>query len=215
MPTRFVSAPDFSLFGQMDVKGALQLALIPALLTLTITDLFDSLSTLLGVAQAAKMIDKDGQPVRLKEALIVDAAATTFSAIAGTSPATTYIESTAGVEMGGRTGRTALATAACFLPCLFLAPLAGAIPAFATAPVLILVGSFMFRGAAQLPREKLEESVPPFLTVILIPLTFSITQGILWGFLSHAVLFTVAGRRKEVHPAMWTLAGVSALLLLL
>lgn len=215
IPDTLVSKPDFSLFGQMDVKGALQLTLIPALVTLTATDLFDSLSTLLGVAQTANMIDKDGQPQRLKEALIVDAAATTFSAIAGTSPATTYIESTAGVEVGGRTGRTALVTAACFLPCLFLAPLAGIIPPFATAPVLILVGSFMFRGAAQLPIEKIEESVPAFLTIILIPLTFSITQGILWGFLSHAVLFTIAGRRREVHLAMWTMAAISAVLLLL
>jgi AGZA family xanthine/uracil permease-like MFS transporter len=214
-PKAFVSAPDFSLFGELDIASAITLSLLPALITLTITDLFDTLSTLLGVAQAADMLDEEGHPVRLKEALIVDAAATTFSGIAGTSPTTTYIESSAGVEVGGRTGRTAVVAALCFLPCLFLAPAAGAVPAFATAPVLVLVGAFMFRSVSLIPKDKIEESVPPFLTVILIPLTFSITQGILWGFLSHAVLFSLVGRRREVHPAMWTLAVISALLLVL
>ena len=124
-------------------------------------------------------------------------------------------ESSAGVEVGGRTGWTSVFTALCFLPCLFLAPVAGMVPAYATAPVLILVGALMFRSVAKLPMEKLEDVIPAFLTIILIPLTFSITQGILWGFMSHVGLYLMAGRRKEIHPMMFGLAAISIGLLAL
>lgn len=214
-PERWLKPPDFSLFLKMDAAGALKLAFLPAILTLLFTDLFDSLSTFLGVAKAGRMLDERGEPRNLRQALVVDALATLGSGLAGTSPGTAYIESAAGIEVGGRTGRTSVVTALCFLPCLFVAPLAAAVPAFATAPVLILVGAFMFRVVRELPLERLEEAVPAFLTVALIPLTFSITQGILWGFLSHVVLYVLAGRRRELPRGMYALAGVSALLLAL
>jgi AGZA family xanthine/uracil permease-like MFS transporter len=117
--------------------------------------------------------------------------------------------------MGGRTGLTAVFTALCFIPCLFIAPIAGMVPPYATAPVLILVGAFMFRSVTRLSMEKLEESIPAFLTLVLIPLTFSITQGLLWGFISYVALYALAGRRRELSPAMIALAAVSAGLLVL
>ena len=213
-PQSLLAFPDFSsTFFQLDILGALQWTLAPALLALLVTDLFDSLSTFVGVAQTAGLVDQDGEPVRLREGLAVDAVATLFSGLVGSSSATTYVESSAGIRIGGRTGWTAVYASLCFLPCLFLSPLAAAIPAFATAPVLIMVGLFMFRGVRDFELDRFEESLPPFLITILIPLTFSITQGILWGFVAHTVLFLLAGRRHEVSPMMWCL-GVGAVLLL-
>ncbi len=117
--------------------------------------------------------------------------------------------------MGGRTGLTSVVTAFCFLPCFFIAPLAAMVPTFATAAVLILVGAAMFTSVGQINFARIEEGVPAFLTLILIPLTFSITQGILWGFISHVGLYLMVGRRRDIHPVMYALAVVSIGLLLL
>ena len=114
-----------------------------------------------------------------------------------------------------RTGMTSVFTALCFLPCFFLAPLAGMVPAYATAPVLVLVGASMFGSVSQIDFRKIEEGLPAFLTIILIPLTFSITQGILWGFISHVGLYLLVGRRKQIHPVMYVLALIAIGLLLL
>jgi len=179
------------------------------------TDLFDSISTFIGVAHAANLLDQDGNPRNLRQGLIVDALATLGAGLAGTSSGTAYIESIAGINMGGRTGLTSVFTALCFLPCFFLAPLAGMVPPYATAPVLILVGASMFKSVGQIRFGNLEEGLPAFLTIILIPLTFSITQGILWGFISHVTLYLLVGRRREVHPLMFVLALVAVGLLLL
>ncbi|MBI3547849.1 MAG: NCS2 family permease [Elusimicrobia bacterium] len=215
-PDRWFSRPDFSsVLLRLDPMAALAPALLPTILALFFTDLFDSISTFIGVSEAAGLLDKDGNPRRLREGLIVDAFATLGAGLFGSSAGTAYIESSAGIEMGGRTGMTAVVAAFCFLPCLFLAPLAGAVPAYATAPVLVLVGAFMFRSVPRLPTANLEDAVPAFLTVVLIPLTFSITQGILWGFISHAALYLLAGRRREVPPMMYGLAAVSIALLAL
>jgi AGZA family xanthine/uracil permease-like MFS transporter len=147
--------------------------------------------------------------------LIVDSVATFGAGLAGTSSGTAYIESIAGINSGGRTGLTSVFTALCFLPCLFIAPLAGMVPPFATAPVLLLVGAAMFKSVAGIDFRKIEQGLPAFLTIILIPLTFSITQGILWGFISHVGLYLIVGRRKEIHPVMYALAVISIGLLLL
>ncbi|HEY0006826.1 MAG TPA: NCS2 family permease [Pyrinomonadaceae bacterium] len=215
-PAQIFSAPDFrSVFLKLDILGALKLSLLPAMISILFTDLFDSISTFIGVSQAAGLLDEEGHPKNLKEGLIVDSFATLGAGLAGTSSGTAYIESVAGIESGGRTGLTSVFTALCFLPCFFLAPLAGMVPPFATAPVLILVGAAMFRSVARLSFEEIEETLPAFLTIILIPLTFSITQGILWGFISHVGLFLMAGRRREIHPVMYALALISIGLLLL
>ncbi|HEX8140350.1 MAG TPA: NCS2 family permease [Pyrinomonadaceae bacterium] len=215
-PPRLFSAPDFhSVFLKLDIAGALKLALLPSIISILFTDLFDSISTFIGVSHAAGMLDEEGQPRNLKEGLIVDSLATLGAGLAGTSSGTAYIESVAGIEAGGRTGLTAVFTALCFLPCFFLAPLAGMVPPFATAGVLILVGASMFRSVAEIDFKRIEESLPAFLTIILIPLTFSITQGILWGFISHVALYLLAGRGRQVHPVMYALALVAVGLLLL
>jgi AGZA family xanthine/uracil permease-like MFS transporter len=214
-PGRLLSAPDFSSAFALDVRGALKLSLLPAIVGIFFTDLFDSLSTFIGVASAAGLTDADGRPINLRRGLIVDAVATLTSGLAGTSPGTAYVESIAGIRMGGRSGRASVVTALCFLPCFFLAPLAAAIPGYATAAVLILVGVAMFQSIATINFSSLEDALPAFMTVILIPLTLSITQGILWGFLLHAVLYGVAGRWRELSPMQWGLAALSAALLLL
>jgi len=215
-PDSLVSAPDFSsAFLALDVRGALKLALLPPILAILFTDLFDSLSTFIGVATASGLTDPDGRPINLRRGLIVDALATLGAGLAGSSPGTAYVESIAGIRMGARTGRASVVTALCFVPCFFLAPLAAAVPAYATAAVLLLVGVAMFQSIATIDYSSLEDALPAFVTVVLIPLTLSITQGILWGFLLQALFYTIAGRAREIGLTLWLLAALSAGLLLL
>jgi len=192
-PGQIFSAPDFSsAFLKLDIRGALRLALLPPILAILFTDLFDSLSTFIGVANAAQLTDAEGRPINLRKGLIVDAFATLGSGLAGTSPATAYVE-----------------------PCLFLAPLAAGVPGYATASVLVLVGVSMFQSIAGIDFLSLEDALPAFVTIVLIPLTLSITQGILWGFVLHALLYAVAGRYREVSVTLWLLSALSAGLLAL
>jgi AGZA family xanthine/uracil permease-like MFS transporter len=215
-PETLISAPDFSsAFLKLDIRGALTLALLPAIVAIFFTDLFDSLSTFIGVATASGLTDPDGRPINLRRGLIVDAIATLGSGLAGTSPATAYVESIAGIRMGARTGRASIVTALCFVPCFFLGPLAAAVPGYATAAVLILVGVSMFQSISTIDFTSIEDALPAFVTVVLIPLTMSITQGILWGFLLHTLLYAVAGRWREISLTLWLLAALSAGLLLL
>jgi AGZA family xanthine/uracil permease-like MFS transporter len=215
-PQNLVSAPDFSsAFLALDIRGALRLALLPTILAILFTDLFDSLSTFIGVATAAGLTDADGRPINLRRGLIVDALATLGSGLAGTSPGTAYVESIAGIRMGARSGRASVVTALCFVPCFFLGPLAAAVPGYATAAVLVLVGVAMFQSIATIDFSSIEDALPAFVTVVLIPLTLSITQGLLWGFLLHALLYAVAGRWREVSVTLWLLAALSAGLLVL
>jgi AGZA family xanthine/uracil permease-like MFS transporter len=214
-PAALFSRPDFGLFLQLDAWGALRLALVPALVALLFTDLFDSLSTFIGVSQVSGLVDREGQPLHLRQALIVDSLATLGAGLAGTSPGTTYIESIAGIRMGGRTGLTSVITAACFVPCLFVAPLAASVPGFATTAVLIMVGAAMFQPVRNVDFSRIEEGLPAFATIVLIPLTFSITQGILWGFILHVSLYGIAGRWREVHPIMAALGAIAVGLLVL
>ena len=215
-PTAWLSAPDFSsVFLKLDIWGALKLALVPAMITVMLTDLFDSLSTFIGVAQAAGLVDDKGEPRNLRQGLIVDSFATLGAGLFGSSSGTAFVESIAGIRMGGRTGLTAVVTAFCFLPCLFIAPLAAAIPPYATSGVLILAGVSMFQAITRVPFDRLEVAVPAFATLILIPLTFSITQGILWGFILHAALHAVVGRGRAVTGGAWGLAAVSVALLVI
>lgn len=213
-PERLVSLPDFqSAFLKLDVLGAMKLALLPTIVSIFFTDLFDSLSTFIGVSRAAGLTEPDGRPLNLRRGLIVDAFATLGAGLAGTSSGTAFVESIAGIRMGGRTGRASVVTALCFLPCLFIAPLAAAVPGYATAPVLVLVGLAMFESVRDLDHTRIEQALPAFVTIVLIPLTSSITQGILWGFLLHAILHAVAGRARDVGGVLWILAAISAALL--
>lgn len=214
VPREVFAAPDFeSVFFKVDFWGALKIAYLPAILSLLFTDLFDSISTFVGVANASGLLDENGRPKNIRQALVVDAFATLSSGLVGTSSGTAYIESAAGVEAGGRTGLTSVVTGLCFLPFLFVSPLIALVPAYATAPVLVVVGALMFKSVIDIKLDQIEDAVPSFLTVVLIPLTFSITQGILWGFISHVVLYLLCGRKKEIQPLMFGLAAVSVLLL--
>lgn len=216
MPDRVLSAPDFSsTFLALDIRGALQLSLLPSIVAILFTDLFDSLSTFIGVATAAGLTDEKGRPINLRRGLIVDAVATLSAGLAGTSPGTAYVESIAGIRMGGRSGRASVVTALCFVPCFFLGPLVAAVPGYATAAVLVLVGLSMFQSVLTIDFSRVEDGLPAFVTLVLIPLTLSITQGILWGFLLHALLYGAVGRAKEVGPMLWGLAALSAGLLVL
>lgn len=210
-----VSAPDFSLFFKLDLIGSLGLSVLPVIFAFVFTDMFDSLSTFVGIAEAADLLDEEGEPKNIKRSLITDAFATTFAGLAGSSPGTAYIESAVGIEAGGRTGLTAITAAVLFLPFLFLSPLLAAIPAIATAPALVLVGVFMIRPVVKINWTELGEAIPAFMAMVLIPFTYSITHGIIWGFLSWTVIKVVSGKGRELSPALWIINAFVILALLL
>ncbi|MGV3589952.1 MAG: NCS2 family permease [Adhaeribacter sp.] len=192
------AAPDFSLLFKLDLINSLQWAVVPVIFAFVFTDMFDSLSTLVGLAEAANLLDENGEPKNVKRALMTDAVATTLAGLVGSSPGTAYIESAVGIDAGGRTGLTAVVGGLLFLPFLFLAPLLSVIPAIATAPALVLVGVFMIRPVIKINWLQLDEAIPAFLAMVLIPFTYSITQGIIWGFLSWTALKLIIGKSKEV-----------------
>lgn len=211
LPKAVFALPSMDVFFKLDIVGALKFSMLGPIFALLFTDMFDSISTFLGVAQVAGLVDKDGQPVRVGRALLVDAGATTISGLFGTSSGTTYIESAAGVEEGGKTGLTAVITGLLFLPFMFLSPLLSLIPAVATAPVLVLVGVFMMKPLAKLDWNQMDEAIPAFIAMILIPLTYSITQGIIWGFISYTVIKLLIGKGKDIH---WMLYIIDAFAIL-
>ena len=186
----------------MDIAGALNLALASVIFTFLFVDLFDTAGTLIGVAHRARLLDAQGRLPRLKRALIADSAATVIGAGLGTSPVTSYIESAAGTNVGGRTGLTAVVVAAAFVLCLFFAPLAGTVPGYATAPALLFVACLMTRGLAELPWDDVTEYVPGVLAAVAMPLTFSIADGIGLGFVSYALIKILSGRGGECSPAV-------------
>jgi AGZA family xanthine/uracil permease-like MFS transporter len=176
--------------------------------------MFDSLSTFVGVAEAANLVDKDGEPRNIKQSLVVDAIATGMAGILGTSPGTAYIESAAGVQQGGRTGLTAVVAGLLFIPFMFLSPLLSIVPMIATAPALILVGVFMLKPVLKINWSNMDDAIPAFLAMVLIPFTFSITQGIIWGFLSWTFIKLALGKYKEISVALIVI-DIFAILLLI
>lgn len=214
MPTQLLSWPDFeSVFLKLNILDAMQITLLPTIFAIMLTDLFDSISTFVGISHAAGLVDEKGEPKNLKQGLVVDAIATLGAGLLGTSSGTAYIESAAGIEVGGRTGLTAVFAAFLFLPFLFIGPLVQLIPIYATAPVLVIVGGLMFRSVSELRFESIEESLPSYLTIVLIPLTFSITQGILWGFISYVVLHFLVGKARQISVTLYGLAALSLMML--
>lgn len=197
-----LAAPDFSLVGKMDIWGSLKLSVLPVIFAFVFTDLFDSLSTLVGLSEAANLVEENGDPRNIKQALVTDAMSTTIAGIVGCSPGTAYIESAVGIEEGGRTGLTAVVAALLFLPFLFLAPLLSMIPPVATAPALVLVGSFMLRPVTKINWLMADEAIPAFIAMVVIPFTYSITQGIIWGFLSWTIIKIAAGKAKDISVAL-------------
>lgn len=209
-----LTAPDFSLIGRLDLVGSLRWSLWPVIFAFVFTDLFDSISTFVGVAEAANLTDETGEPRHLNRSLLTDAVATTLAGLLGTSPGTAYIESAVGIAQGGRTGLTAIVAGTLFLPFLFLSPLLSVIPAIATAPALVLVGAFMMKPVLRIDWERLDEALPAFLALVLIPFSYSITTGIVWGFLSWTVVRLFAGRAREIPAGLWLVDGLCVLSLI-
>jgi AGZA family xanthine/uracil permease-like MFS transporter len=179
---------------------------LPLVFALLFVDLFDNMGTLIGVCQKAGLLDARGNLPKIGRALTADASAAMIGACLGTSTTTSYIESAAGVEEGGRTGLTSLVVAACFLLALFLSPIILAIPAVATAPALVIVGVFMMQGIAEINLKDFAVAVPAVLTILVMPLSFSISEGIAIGFVVYAALMVGIGRAKQVSVIAYCLA---------
>jgi len=193
---------------QLDIKGALEVGMLSIIFAFLFVDLFDTSGTLIGVAQRANLIDAEGKMPRLGRALMADSTATMAGATLGTSTTTSYIESAAGTAAGGRTGLTACVVALLFLLSLFFSPLAGAVPAFATAPALLFVAVLMTGGLVQVDWDDLTEAAPVVITAIMMPLTFSIANGIAAGFIVWTAIKLLSGRWQDLNPSLYVLAGL-------
>jgi adenine/guanine/hypoxanthine permease len=179
---------------------------LPLVLALLFVDLFDNMGTLIGVSKRAGLLDASGNLPKVGRAFMADACAAMFGSLLGTSTVTSYIESAAGVEAGGRTGMTAIVTAICFLLALFLAPLILIIPAVATAPALVVVGAFMMQGLAELDLRDFTKAAPAFMTIIMMPFAFSISEGIAFGLLTYVGIKLGVGKGKEIDALTYVLA---------
>ena len=199
------------VFLQLDIAGALQLSMVTPILSMLIVDIFDTAGTLVGVATRANLLGDDGKLPRLRRALLSDSSATVVGALAGTSSTTSYIESAAGVEAGGRTGLTAVVCGLLFLACLFFAPLAQSVPAFATASALLFVACLMARSLADLDWHDITESAPAVVAAIAMPLSFSIAEGIGLGFISYVLIKIVSGRTRDCSIASYVIALIFGL----
>ena len=194
------------IFYKLEWDNVLSLDMIVVVFTFLFIDMFDTIGTLVGVCTKAKIMDANGRIPRVKEAFMADAIATTVGACIGTSTTTTYVESASGVAQGGRSGLTAFAIAVCFAISLFFSPVFLAIPAAATAPVLVIVGLFMMSPIKNIPFDDYAESIPAFITIIMMPMVYSISDGILLGMISYVLLNVLCMNFKRITPAMYILA---------
>lgn len=190
------------IFMKFEFHNIFTLDMLIVLFTFLFVDMFDTVGTLVGVSSKAGMLDKNGNVPRVKQALFADSIGTFFGAILGTSTVTTYVESASGVAEGGKTGLTALSTAVLFLIALFFAPLFTMVPAAATAPALILVGFFMMSPILKIDFDNYADSIPAFVTIIVMPLTYSIAEGIVFGMLSYVLLKLFTGKVKDISVVM-------------
>ncbi|MBB2495353.1 NCS2 family permease [Aquipseudomonas ullengensis] len=195
-------------FLQLDIMGALDVGMISVIFAFLFVDLFDNTGTLIGVAKRAGLMSKEGHLPKMGRALIADSAAAMGGSLLGTSTTTSYIESASGVAAGGRTGLTAIVVAILFLLALFFAPLAGTVPAFATAPALLFVAVLMTSGLAEIDWDDITVAAPVVITALAMPLTFSIANGIAFGFIAWVVIKALAGRFKDLNPALVVLAAI-------
>jgi len=196
------------IFFKFDFSQVFTMDMLIVLFTFLFVDMFDTVGTLVGVSSKSGMLDKEGRVPRVKQALFADSIGTFFGAILGTSTVTTYVESAAGVAEGGKTGMTALTVAILFALSLFLAPVFMIIPAAATAPALIIVGLFMISPILKVDLNDYTEAIPAFFTIVMMPLTYSIAEGIVFGMLSYVFLKLFTGRFKEIKPIMYIIAAL-------
>jgi len=201
------SLPDFSNLAvfELDIKGALSMGIWTVVFTFTFVELFDTFGTLVGTANKAGLIDKDGNSPKIGKAMLVDAFGVSFGALMGTSTITAYVESAAGIGEGGRTGLTAVTTGLLFLLALVLAPLATLIPNAATAPALIIVGLLMVSAIKEIDFEDFTEGLPAFMCIIMMPFTYSIANGVAAGIIFYTLLKVITGKAKKVHWMMYLL----------
>lgn len=213
MPKAIVSMPPSiaPIAFKLDILGALKPALLGSILSFLFVDLFDSLGTILACANEAGLIDKDGKVDKIDKILEVDAASTMIGSLIGTSTVTTFVESASGIAAGGRTGLTSLTTAFCFLLALFFSPIIGSVPVYATAPALVIVGVYMFKNLLDINLRDLETAIPCFLTIAMMPLTYSISLGLAFGFVSYVLIKIFVGKAREVNIILWIVAVFSFL----
>ena len=193
------------IFCQFEFDKIFSLDMLVVVFTFLFIDMFDTVGTLVGVCTKANMFDKNGNIYRIKEAFMADAIATTAGAVLGTSTTTTYVESAAGVAQGGRSGLTAFVIAICFAVALFFSPLFLSIPAAATAPALIIVGLLMIEPIVKIPFDDFSESIQAFTCIIMMPLTYSISNGILLGMIAYVLINLICGKVKKITPFMYLL----------
>ena len=202
-----ISIPSLApIFGKFSISGVPILEFVVIIFAFLFVDIFDTIGTLIGVASKANMLDKDGKLPRIKGALMADAVATTAGAVLGTSTVTTFVESASGVSEGGRTGLTSLTTAVLFLLSLFLSPIFLAIPSFATAPALIIVGFYMLGAVSDINFKDASEGIPAFICIAAMPFFYSISEGIAMGVISYVAINAISGKGKKVSVAMYILA---------
>ena len=208
IPSGIISAPASvapTLF-KMDFSAIASLNFVVVVFAFLFVDIFDTLGTLIGCATKANMLDKEGKLPGIKGALMADAVGTTVGACLGTSTITTFVESSSGIAEGGRTGLTSIVSGLLFILALFFSPIFLAIPSFATAPALIVVGFFMMQSVAKINWSDMLEAIPAFICIFAMPFMYSISEGISFGVISFVVLNAVAGKAKKITPLMWVLA---------
>jgi AGZA family xanthine/uracil permease-like MFS transporter len=202
------SLPDAPLLFKFDFSSVLTFKFFTVFFTFLFVDIFDTIGTLVGVTTQAGLINKNGDIPRVKQALLADAIGTAAGAALGTSTVTSYVESSAGVGVGGRTGLTALTTGILFLAALFLSPVFLLIPGAATAPALVIVGFLMMRSVTEIDFTDPAEGIPAFLTILMMPLAYSVAEGIVYGVLAYVILKTVSGKLKDISVVTWILFAV-------
>lgn len=214
LPASVIALPSFETVLALDLSGVLSVSIIAPVFALLFTDMFDSISTFVGVTKVAGLTEPDGNPRNVGKAMLADAVSTTFSGLVGSSSGTAYIESAAGVNAGGRSGLTAVVTGLLFLPFMFLSPLLGLVPSVATAPVLVVVGLFMMTALRDMDWSDYENVVPAFVALIAIPFTYSITTGIVLGFIVYVLMKVLTGKLADVPLVLWVIFALSVVLLL-
>jgi AGZA family xanthine/uracil permease-like MFS transporter len=198
---------------KLDILGALKWSLFGSIFSLMFMDMFDSIGTLVACCHQANMVDEKNKIKGLDGLLGIDAIATMIGAVLGTSTTTSYVESAAGIEQGGRSGLTSIVTGVLFLLALLFVPIVGIVPGYATAPALIMVGLFMMREVSKIDFTKSEEAFPAFIIMVMIALSYSISTGLAFGFISFTLIKIVLGKGREVKPAMWVIVILSILFL--
>ncbi len=213
VPAEVVSSPPSMapVFAKLEIISVLKIAFIVPIFSFLFVNLFDSIGTAIACSMEAGLVDKNGKMPHIKKVLEADAVTTTLSGILGTSSTVTYVESAAGIANGARTGLSSIFTAFFFLLAMFFAPLIGVVPAYATAPALIMVGIYMSKHLIKINFNDLYIAVPAFLTLILMPLTYSISTGIAYGFASYLLLCIFTGKFNKIHPIMWFIGALSIL----